>query len=69
MCSRCHDGRGNPELNKNHFDVRRLDEMSRMTKDRAIERINAQDESRMPPWRAGHLTPEALQAAVAELQK
>jgi DNA-binding beta-propeller fold protein YncE/cytochrome c553 len=67
MCSRCHDGRGNPALLKNQFDVVRLESMSRATKDRAIERINATDERRMPPWRAGDLTPEAMQAAIAEL--
>jgi hypothetical protein len=70
MCARCHDGRGNPALDKNQFDVRRLDEMSRPMKDLAIERINAADEAtRMPPWRVGSLTPEAIQAAVLELQK
>ena len=69
MCSRCHDGRGNPTLNKNRFDVRRLDEMPRGTKDEAIDRINATDDTRMPPWRAGTLTPDAIHAAIAELQK
>ncbi|HEX6275267.1 MAG TPA: PKD domain-containing protein [Polyangiaceae bacterium] len=69
MCSRCHDGRGNPALNKNRFDVRRLDELSRMVKDTAIERIRATDETRMPPWRAGTLPTEAIDAAIAELQK
>jgi cytochrome c553 len=70
MCSRCHDGRGNPALAKNLFDVRRLEEMPRALKDLAIERISASDEAvRMPPWRAGSLTPEAVQAATLELQK
>jgi len=69
MCARCHDGRGNPDLDKNLFDVRRLDEMPRATKDFAIQRINASNASRMPPWRAGSLTPEAIQAATTELEK
>jgi hypothetical protein len=69
MCARCHDGRGNPQLNKNRFDVRRLDDLPRETKDLAIARINATDATRMPPWRAGSLTPEAIQAASAELEK
>jgi mono/diheme cytochrome c family protein len=69
MCSRCHDGRGNPELPKNQFDVRRLAEMSREAKDGAIMRISAPDQSRMPPWRAGTLTPEAIRAATLELEK
>jgi DNA-binding beta-propeller fold protein YncE len=69
MCARCHDGRGNPALNKNRFDVRRLDELSRMVKDTAIERLRATDDTRMPPWRTGTLTPEAIDAAIAELQK
>ncbi len=69
MCARCHDGRGNPALAKNQFDVLRLDAMSRTAKDHAIERINATDARRMPPWRAGNLTPEAMQAAIAELTR
>jgi hypothetical protein len=69
MCARCHDGRGNPQLNKNRFAVRRLDDLPRETKDLAIARINATDATRMPPWRAGSLTPEAIQAASAELEK
>jgi hypothetical protein len=69
MCARCHDGRGNPALGKNAFDVLRLDAMPRTTKDMAIARINASDSTAMPPWRVGKLTPEALQAATLELQK
>ena len=26
MCARCHDGRGNPQLSKNHFNVRKLED-------------------------------------------
>lgn len=69
MCSRCHDGRGNPELAKNRFDVLRLDEMSRAQKEQAILRLSATDDTRMPPWRVGTLTPEGIQAATLELQK
>jgi len=69
MCGRCHDGRGNPALMKNLFNVRKLDAMSRAQKDRAIMRVQATDETRMPPWRAGSLTPDALQAVIAELAK
>jgi mono/diheme cytochrome c family protein len=69
MCARCHDGRGNPNLRKNQFDVLRLEAMPRGSKDAAIERINASDETRMPPWRVGTLTPDAIQAATLELQK
>jgi MYXO-CTERM domain-containing protein len=65
MCARCHDGRGNPQWNKNHFNVRKLEEMSRATKDFAISRISA---GTMPPWRAGTLTPEAVRAATLQLQ-
>ena len=68
MCARCHDGRGNPALRKNQFNVLRLGEMSRSQKDLAIERINSSD-AVMPPPRAGRLTPEAIQAATLELQK
>jgi mono/diheme cytochrome c family protein len=69
MCARCHDGRGNLNLRKNQFDVVRLETMSRSAKDTAIERIHATDATRMPPWRVGTLTPEAVQAATLELQK
>jgi cytochrome c553 len=70
MCARCHDGRGNPALDKNRFDVLRLHEMSRELRDRAIDRITTSDETaRMPPWRVGNLTPEAVEAATLELQK
>jgi DNA-binding beta-propeller fold protein YncE/cytochrome c peroxidase len=67
MCARCHDGRGDPALPKNQFDVLRLDALSRVEKDRAVERISATDARRMPPWRAGTLSPEAMQSAVDEL--
>ncbi|HEY3495936.1 MAG TPA: cytochrome c, partial [Polyangiaceae bacterium] len=69
MCSRCHDGRGDPSLFKNQFNVLRLDATPRALKDSAIARITATDETRMPPWRVGTLTPEAIQAATLELQK
>jgi hypothetical protein len=69
MCGRCHDGRGNPALPKNLFNVRKLDALSRAQKDRAIARMQASDDTRMPPWRVGSLTPDALQAAMAELAK
>jgi mono/diheme cytochrome c family protein len=69
MCARCHDGRGNPALGKNAFDVLRLDALPRTIKDVAIARINASDSTAMPPWRVGKLTPEALNAATLELQK
>jgi cytochrome c553 len=69
MCARCHDGRGNPQHRKNQFDVLKLEAMSRSAKDTAIERIHASDTTRMPPWRVGTLTPEAIQAATLELQK
>lgn len=69
MCSRCHDGRGNPNLAKNRFDILKLDEMPRAQKDSAIIRLTAEDHTRMPPKRVGHLTPESIQAAIAELQR
>jgi MYXO-CTERM domain-containing protein len=69
MCARCHDGRGNPELNKNRFNVRKLEEMPRAAKDLAISRISETGSTRMPPWRVGRLTPDSIQAAILELQK
>jgi DNA-binding beta-propeller fold protein YncE len=69
MCGRCHDGRGNPDLSKNHFDVRRLDEMTRAQKDLAIARVSESGVTRMPPWRVGNLTADAIRAVTLELQK
>ena len=68
MCSRCHDGRGNPALRKNQFNVLRLAEMPRALKDLAIERIDSET-AVMPPKRAGYLPPEAKEAAKSELRK
>jgi hypothetical protein len=69
MCGRCHDGRGDPALSKNAFDVRKLEEMPRAMKDLAIMRMSEPLETRMPPWRVGILTQEAIQAATLELEK
>lgn len=69
MCSRCHDGRSNPELTRSRFNVRKLDQMSRSEKDLAITRMKETGDLKMPPWRVGRLTSESLQAATAELQK
>jgi hypothetical protein len=69
MCSRCHDGRSDPGLSKSRFNVLKLDEMSKEEKALAVTRINDKSLTRMPPWRAGDLTPAALQAATLELQK
>ena len=70
MCARCHDGRGNPGLAKNQFNVLTLDGLSRAEKDMAIARIGASmTTTRMPPWRVGTLSPDAIVAATAELQK
>ena len=69
MCSRCHDGRSNPALNRSRFNVKKLDQLSREEKDLAIARMGEGRETRMPPWRVGSLTPESIQAASAELRK
>jgi mono/diheme cytochrome c family protein len=69
MCARCHDGRGNPQLTKNHFDVRALDTLPRAEKDLAITRLSDAGRNRMPPWRAGSLGADSIQAATLELQK
>jgi hypothetical protein len=70
MCARCHDGRGNPALSKNEFNVLKLAELPRAVKDLAIARMQPDAGTlRMPPWRVGTLTPESLQAAIAELSK
>jgi hypothetical protein len=69
MCARCHDGRGNPQLPKNLFNVRKLDEMSRAAKDAAIARVNESGPRRMPPWRVGALDADAIRAVTTALQQ
>ena len=69
MCARCHDGRANPQLGKSRFNVLALDTLPRAEKDLAIARIGDPGQPRMPPWRAGSLTPEGSAAAILELQK
>jgi cytochrome c553 len=69
MCSRCHDGRADPKVSRYKFDVQKLDEMSRVEKDLAILRMHDPPATRMPPWRVGRMTPEAIEAATAELAK
>ena len=43
MCARCHDGRANPQLSKNRFNVRRARPLSRAEKDLAIARVTDSD--------------------------
>lgn len=69
MCSRCHDGRSDPALQRSRFNVKNLEQLSREEKDLAIARMGEGRETRMPPWRVGTLTPESIQAASAELRK
>ncbi len=71
MCARCHDGRGNPEISRNSFDVRRLDQLTSNQKAAAIQRMQAPADSvfLMPPWRAGSLPPAELAAAISELSR
>lgn len=71
MCSRCHDGRADPAVGRSNFNVLKLSEMSADEKLLATARIQEPEGSvkRMPPWRSGTLTPEALQAALTALSK
>lgn len=71
VCSRCHDGRANPQLSRSLFNVKDLANMSRDEKDIAIQRLQEPESSvlRMPPWRAGTLPPKELAAAIFELSK
>jgi DNA-binding beta-propeller fold protein YncE/cytochrome c553 len=69
MCARCHDGRANPQIGKSRFNVLALDTLPRAEKDLAIMRLGDPAGTRMPPWRAGALTPESIAAATGELQK
>jgi mono/diheme cytochrome c family protein len=69
MCSRCHDGRANPDASKSRFNVKKLAEMPREEKDLAIARLQlpATASTKMPPWRSARMTDEAIQAAIQEL--
>jgi hypothetical protein len=71
MCARCHDGRADPNLSRSKFNVLALDQMSADEKQVAIHRLNEPVGSlkKMPPWRSGQLTPEALQAATTALSQ
>jgi hypothetical protein len=71
MCSRCHDGRANPAVNRSRFNVQKLEEMSRAEKNIAIDRMQhpPTSDTRMPPWRAARMTDDAIQAAIQELMK
>lgn len=71
VCSRCHDGRENPNLSRAAFNVKNLAGMSRDQKDLAIKRMQEPETSiaKMPPWRAAVLPPAALAAAIEELGK
>jgi hypothetical protein len=71
VCSRCHDGRENPQLTRAAFNVKNLAAMSREEKDLAIARLQEPETSvtRMPPWRAATLPPAELAAAIEELRK
>jgi hypothetical protein len=71
MCSRCHDGRADPNLGRSKFNVLELSALSADEKQLAISRLQEPEGSakRMPPWRSGALTPAALEAAITELSK
>jgi mono/diheme cytochrome c family protein len=69
MCARCHNGQSDPTLAKSRFNVFALDALSPSEKSVAIARINATGPERMPPWRSGALTPQAIAAITTELQK
>jgi hypothetical protein len=70
-CSRCHDGRVNPEARRARFNVTELDSLSRSEKDAAIKRLREPEDSpfKMPPWRSGTLPKAAREAAIEELEK
>jgi hypothetical protein len=71
MCSRCHDGRADPSIGRSKFNVLALDTMSADEKTIATSRVLEADDSvkKMPPWRSGQLTPEAITAVTTELTK
>jgi hypothetical protein len=71
MCSRCHDGRADPQASRNRFNVQKLADMSREEKDLAIARLQQPSTAytKMPPWRAARMTDEGLQAAIKELSQ
>lgn len=69
MCARCHDGRADPNIGRSRFNALALDSMSADERAIAAARIQEPEGSvkKMPPWRSGSLTPEALAATLAAL--
>jgi hypothetical protein len=64
MCQQCHNSTLDQSLSRAHFDVQKLDQMSRAQKDEAIRRLQ------LPPTSARHMPPRRfheLSAADIEL--
>jgi mono/diheme cytochrome c family protein len=62
MCAQCHNGRSDPSLSKNNFDVFDLDGLSTQQKDTIVDRLRrpADDRYRMPPTFLRGLTDDEI---------
>ena len=71
MCSQCHNDKLDSSISRAHFDVTKLDTMSRADNDLAIARMQMPSTSnkRMPPVMFRSFTDESLSLAIEELQK
>jgi hypothetical protein len=71
QCQQCHNAKLDPTITRDLFLVDRLDQMTRMEKDLAIERINTPLDTRltMPPPLFRTLTPEQRALMIAELKQ
>ena len=69
MCQRCHNSSLDQTISRARFDAGNLAGMSRGAKDNAIARLRAGGAKLMPPARFGSLSPDEIDAAIAELMK
>jgi mono/diheme cytochrome c family protein len=71
QCAQCHNPNLDQSISRAKFDVTRLDSMSAADKQNAINRMKlpASNRLHMPPAMMRNLTPDALNAAIAELSK
>ena len=71
MCTQCHNSHVDPSLSRAHFDVEKLDQLSRPEKDEAIRRLHLPQTSarHMPPHRFHDLSATQIERVTQELMR
>jgi hypothetical protein len=71
MCAQCHNPNLDQSISRAKFDVTRMGSMSSAEKAETINRLKlpASNRLHMPPAMMRNMTPDALNAAIAELSK